>query len=425
MNAAYDAYCRYDENKMRQLLNDVTEQDVLALSDTLQYCFYYCNAGLMSSDDKADKALLLDYINKAIHLREKSLVIRHSEYLELLWAKGSELEDSDPAAATKVYQRGIIVGQGIVNKGNDAINHWFGQILANLGNLYQKRGYIDQAISLYREGFSLLSQGYIKDETPDAWIALFSLQLLYYDRQNYQEAIKVNDELLNFFAEHDGRPSRDYADILYFKGNCLNKSGQVNAAIDCYNEGIEMLRGINQYDEKLESLYSNLYMTYVANYRLADAESLIIQAKDFLVHFGKPNNICNYYFSGAQTLLDAGKYEDAERLAMRCEPFIEELSPLARTKIFNTLAVSRLKQNNGKDALQPLTKIDELYHQCNATESIEYAINLHNLGRANMLIGNTAKAIELLTTSKTLQIKLAGDVSEQTRKYLTELGVTE
>ena len=36
--------------------------------------------------------------------------------------------------------------------------------------------------------------------------------------ENYQEAIKVNDELLNFFAEHDGRPSRDYADILYFKG---------------------------------------------------------------------------------------------------------------------------------------------------------------------------------------------------------------
>lgn len=138
LTSAYTAFLNGDEEAVKSNLSNVKEEEIITLPDTLQYTFYYCNAGLMSMDDNADKIKYLDYIEKALKLREKSLGIRHSEYLELLWAKGTELEDSNPDAATKAYQRGIVIGQGIVNRGNDAVDHWFGRLLSSTGALYQK-----------------------------------------------------------------------------------------------------------------------------------------------------------------------------------------------------------------------------------------------------------------------------------------------
>lgn len=422
LTSAYTAFLNGDEEAVKSNLSNVKEEEIISLPDTLQYTFYYCNAGLMSMDDNADKIKYLDYIEKALKLREKSLGIRHSEYLELLWAKGTELEDSNADAATKAYQRGIVIGQGIVNRGNDAVDHWFGRLLSATGALYQKRGYISQAISLYREGFSLTSNGYKKDETPDAWIGLFSLQLMYYNQQNYQEAIKVNDELLAFFNERGANPSHDYADVLYFKGNCLINNGQIDDAIKCYTAGIEMLKGFDDYDKQLESLYSNLYIAYVSHGRLSDAENLMTVATDFFNHHGTPDNICNYYYSGAQALLDSEKYAEAENLALKCEAYLGKMNPANQVSVLNTIGVSRLKQGNGASALEPLKRINYICQQNDAIETDVYAINLHNLGRAYMLMGDSAKAIELLKESHNLQLRLNGKVIETTTKYLTELG---
>lgn len=270
-----------------------------------------------------------------------------------------------------------------------------------------------------------MSNGYKKDETPDAWIGLFSLQLMYYNQQNYQEAISVNNELLAFFNERGANPSHDYADVLYFKGNSLIKNGQIDDAIKCYIAGIEMLKGFDAYDKQLESLYSNIYIAYISHGRLSDAENLMAVATDFFNYHGTPDNICNYYYSGAQALLDYEKYAEAENLALKCEAYLEKMNPANQVSVLNTIGVSRLKQGNGESALAPLSSINSICQQNQATETNIYAINLHNLGRAYMLMGHSAKAIELFKDSKNLQLKLNGKVVETTIKYLTELGATD
>lgn len=425
MRAAYDSFCNGDEAGVINSIKEISEDEILTLPDSLRYCFYYCNAGLMSSQDNSDRVKLLDYINKALSLREKSLGIRNSEYLELLWAKGSELEDSDQAAATKAYQRAIVIGKDLLANEDSAINHWFGRILSDLGALYQKRGYTDQAISLYREGFQRLSPSYVKDEDSSAWISLFSLQLLYFNQGNYTKAIEIDDELLKFFADNDAKPSHDYAQMLYFKGNALSKIEQYVEATKCYTEGIEMLKAYDTYDSELESLYGNLYGILLSAGRIAEAENLTPTIIDYLTHIGKSEHIYNYYFTGANQLLSAGKYEAAENLAVRCEPFLEKSSPIAQVQILNTIAVSRLKQNNGEGALEPLERIKSICLEQNATDTEIYTVNQHNLGRAYMLVGDKEKAISYLKSSIDLQKKLNIEEIETTRCYLNELEKTE
>lgn len=98
------------------------------------------------------------------------------------------------------------------------------------------------------------------------------------------------------------------------------------------------------------------------------------------------------------------------------------MNPANQVSVLNTIGVSRLKQGNGASALEPLKRINYICQQNDAIETDVYAINLHNLGRAYMLMGDSAKAIELLKESHNLQLRLNGKVIETTTKYLTELG---
>ena len=573
---AYQLAWGDQENEARFLISGITESDIVNLSDSTRYMFYYTNAGVYYSNNE-NQSILFDYLNKAIKIRESSIGVQDAEYLELLWGKGSMLEDTDPAGAMKAYQKGFIVSSGFVNTESDSINKcfdeilenlkilyfelgytdqaislykeqlssfWFGKILEGLGRLYYNRGYTNQAISLYREGFTILKEFYEKDNSSEIWGILIDLETLLYQEKRFDEAIEVCNELLQFFLEHDAKPSHDYALVLNLKGNTLREAKKYSESINCYYEAIEMLKGFNLNDAGLESPYGNLYVALIKH---ADYEQAAALETEIIPYFSSRGNIeelINYFYTASNICIDRGDWDKAEQYISKCSPYMVNLESNVKEVILSRLSVCRLNQEDLDGAIdykrqaitvsediltqfknradlcylislqdpyaaltdffvlknglqnnnlvntgiyvQIIDGIINIYHtigdftdaiawlkstleyvesidgtdylsghiqnnigvcylrlndpqsamsyfinnksileKLEMTESIDFSLVLHNIGRSYMLLGDDEKAKENLLAAQTLQIKLNGVVYERTAQYLNELGIDE
>ena len=91
-------------------------------------------------------------------------------------------------------------------------------------------------------------------------------------------------------------------------------------------------------------------------------------------------------------------------------------------EIANQLAVSYLSSDKPQNAQMLLKKI-----VLSESEKLDkenrglLAMIYHNLGRSEMLMNNIKSAKKALEKSKELQIKVFGQVTEKTRKYLDEI----
>lgn len=524
------------------IVKDIKESDIENLCDTIQYQYYYISAARINNEESENKEQLLDYLNKAIKLRENSLGIQDSEYLELLWAKGNALEDDNPSEATKAYQRGVIVGQSIVNKGEFAIDHWFGTLLKDLGVLYENRGYYDQAISLYNEGFELLSKDYVPSDENFSWLPLLSLETLYYKKGDYHSAVLTCDRLLDFFESKGGNPSPEYALMLHFKGTALREEGCLEECSEYHKAAMEMVK---KYDdaESLAEYAGELYLSYIQRNEPELADNLETEMIGFPYCKENPEFLINMFYTASNIKMGINDWKGAEDyIAKSCDYFngvsenITEIvysrialcrlnqEDLAGAKEYKQMAITASKDKNtefcnrldyhyltsfenperaiegfknvlgeiklldyfetdsylkalnyltsyyydnnlnedgysllvndydmitgrfghdhqlgryfdsslgvcclylgkGEDALKFLSPYKESLENMKETETIDYEVALHNVGRAYMLMGETDKAKEHLLASRDLQLKLKGEVMDKTLSYLKELGV--
>ena len=82
---------------------------------------------------------------------------------------------------------------------------------------------------------------------------------------------------------------------------------------------------------------------------------------------------------------------------------------------------------NGKcqKAINTFKELSELIQQIDDEKSINFATNLHNIGRAYMLKGEKQNAIAYLEKAKSLQLNIEGVINNKTNQYLNELGIYE
>lgn len=78
-----------------------------------------------------------------------------------------------------------------------------------------------------------------------------------------------------------------------------------------------------------------------------------------------------------------------------------------------------------KKAINIFKELSDLILQIDGEKSINFATNLHNLGRAYMLKGENKNAITYLEEAKSLQLDIEGTVNNKTNQYLNELGLYE
>lgn len=271
-----------DFKTAENLLADITESDVVEQSDTTKYLFYYCNAGLMDMKEVQSETKT-NYIRKAIALREQSLGIHDSEYIELLCALATELEDADPDAAIPLYEQALVVGMYpfYLKIDDDAAKQAFGRAMWNLAHLYEVKGYEDQLISLYRESFNVLSANYQAGDAT-SYIGLYQLSSYYAQHERYKEAISTINEVLAYIEANEGRNCSGYISASYMLASFYAQSGDLQQAISRYKENIQLTYDtFGRYDENLDLNYGNLYAVLIDAHQIEDADSLLYTLEDY------------------------------------------------------------------------------------------------------------------------------------------------
>ena len=89
------------------------------------------------------------------------------------------------------------------------------------------------------------------------------------------------------------------------------------------------------------------------------------------------------------------------------------------------IGISLMYNGKYKKAINAFKELSNLILQIDGESSVNFATNLHNMGRAYMLKGKNKEAIAYLEEAKSLQLNIEGTVDNKTNQYLNELGIYE
>lgn len=252
--------------EVKSAISGINEGDIAGEADSIKYFFYYLTAGILDYEER--EADLRDrYIDEAIALRESSVGILSSEYLELLWSRSYDLIDSGHEdEAMRLCQKGLVVGHELVEGDYPAARRWYGRLMQLLGELYISKGYHNQGISLYNESFDMLQDMYDEDD-PTSWLPLLALYVYYFEKGMYEEAYQTNERIGEHIRVNGGERTYDYgATYKYQRGNALRLLGRIEEAAESYREGVNLLMELDATtDESLDYLYGNWQYMLVEN----------------------------------------------------------------------------------------------------------------------------------------------------------------
>lgn len=295
-----------DEATRNEILSHLSEEDVLKESDSVKYLFYYCQvAWMIETEQNSD--LNSEYIDKAITLREKSIGILSSQYLELLWCKAINIEEKDTEEAISICQKALVTGESLVRKEDEAAIYWYGSIVEELASLYEQKGYESQLVSLYNLSFDLLSDYYYDEDKAIALSPLILLETYYFNHNRLDEANETTERLIDFLYEKGDTGSAYYAQALYAKGNVLGKCKQVNEAVRCYSKGMDILNASSVTDDELkEYIYANWFFLLLLNENYQEADNVRIEFNEFCSITGRYDVMDRIYLFASQLLEQKG-----------------------------------------------------------------------------------------------------------------------
>lgn len=377
------------------ILKGIPNDSIVLQSDSIKYLYHYCLAGALINMD-GDTTEILKHIKVALNLRESSIGIQNSEYLELLWAKGSELEIRSPMQAMRALQKGVVVGMSLVRTGDWKSQYWYGKIISYLGDCYIKRNYINQAISLFRESFSITSEFYIEGDE-SSWLPLLQLERLYYEKEDYNEAVSVCDEIIEYLKKHNAQNTEQYEMALRFKGNALYKAGKLSPSIQCYESALNIKRELGDLTE-IPELYSNLFLTLVEAGEYAKADTL---ENDFIVILRQEdrlNKMVNCYYIASITLFEKDDFKRAEEYINKCDAFLENLSASAKETIYSQKSKLHLRLNDIEGAKRykelAIANSTHAVVKLNNRVDLAYLISMQDKGKGIEEYAQTMQEIE-------------------------------
>jgi hypothetical protein len=389
-----------DFETAENLLSGIMESDVAEQSDTTKYIFYYCNAGLMDIKEVQSEAKA-DYIRKAISLREQSLGIHDSEYIDLLCALATELEDEAPDAAIPLYERAMVVGMyPFYLKTDDyAAKQVFGKAMWNLARIYEIKGYEDQLISLYRESFDLLSPNYKSDDA-SSYIDLYALASYYGKQNNYTDAINTIKEVLAYIETHEGHNNSNYIRTLPMLASFYTHNGDLQQAISQYEENIQLIYDtFGRYDENLDSNYGNLFATLLDAQQIDEADRLLDAINDYYNRANNHKGWLNILYGGVVRLEEQQQIDKANDL---CDKIIENISTLSIEEqeiIASKKSLLCYKSNDIAGAVQWQEQAMKLAGELDRDT---FLLALSNLAAVYRISGDLSKSLECYQHLKTL-----------------------
>ena len=387
-------------NAAETLLSDISEANVATQPDLVKYLFYYCNAGIMDLKG-ISSTTKIDFLRKAIALREQSLGVHHAEYTGLLYGLAIELEETDEESAIQLYERALVVGMyPFYAKIDDkSAKHYFGLVMSGLASIYEKKGYEKQLISLYDGAFDLLSSNYIEGSLrPD--VPLYLLASYYEKKKDFVNAIRTTNRTLTYIKNSAGCNST-YIDHLHLQASLYEQSGDLKHAIIAYKEVIQLGRkNWGQYDIKFDAAYRDLYLTLIKAGLIKESNDLTYDVADY---YKKTNNnlgYANLLYSGIEAMVELNKIEEADALCNRILSNMSGLSTQEQAVIYAKKAMLCLTLTNIPEAIKWQTLAISTTDMLNNRDA--YLIRLSDLAYLYMLYGDLKQSLDLYSYLKEL-----------------------
>ncbi len=399
-------------------IQSISEENIKDENDTVQYLYHYCYASGLELVG-GDKTTKIQHINKALKIREAGLGIFNSEYLELHWALGNELENNDVDKAICVYEEALIKGQYLFvqAKNNPAVRYWYGQCLTSLAHCFETKRYHRQVVQAYRAAYSLLKDQYDKEDA-SSYLPLYLLSS-YYSLQckDYEKSITVMNEVMQYIKEHEGENNKRYTGCLYSIAADFGKQKKYDQAIEHYNKAISILKNCNSdYDVDMGQNYNNLFLLYIEQGNIEKALAL----RPVVVDYYRHNNQMEDYY---KMLWVASKIIPYEKVQMFNKEIYAELDnftdnqkidlflQLAETSLYkekNIQVITSEKTNEISDLLHEASRLSEPIFSAN---DIRYLRCLYGYAELNLIKGDSIAALESLYSVRSSLQKIQADTT--------------
>lgn len=400
-------------------IQGLSEEQLNAENDTVQYLFHYCYAGGLDLVN-GDKTVKIQHINKALKIRETKLGIFSSEYLELQWALGNEIENNDVDKAINIYEEALIKGQYlfIKAKSNPSVRYWYGQCLTSLAHCFEIKKYHKQVVQAYRAAFSVLKDQYDKDDA-SSYLPLCQLAF-YYSHQckDYDKSISVMNEVMQYIKEHEGENNKKYVGCLYSVATDLGKQKNYDQAIEYYNKAINILKNCySEYDVDMGRNYCNLFLLYVEQGNIEKA----LELRPLLMNYYQHNNQGTEYYKMLWAASKIVPKEKTQKFFKKIYAEFNNFTDNQKIDLYLQMAETSLYEKNKNEqnnALKNMNEISEwLSEACKLSEpiygtnDIRYLRCLYGYADFNLLKGDSIASLKSLYSVRNMLQKIQADTT--------------
>ncbi len=334
----------------------------------------------------------------------------HPELAEALYMKGNILvEMNRPDDGIKAFQEAIEI---LSANGSDN-SELFGLVAGNLFMALISSEKFEESDNVLNR----IKNYSISNNTPTYKNALFSAANRVADMRNYAKSLTYNSNLLNSNITDEER------DIIENQKKTILYNQEVVESLPVLEIAFESLNsGQDDWFETGHKL-SNAYYLVKNHEKNRSVLTEMYQAIDLNKSIGT-----DYYLWVLNNLyglsLDTEEFQAALGFATEKWEYLSRLSDVPviyRYNALNDLVVAKMRSNTLDGIDSDLEKIEKFYRMQYGEMSNEYAIYLHNRGRAYQLQNKFDEAKETLLRSITLQNKLEGKPLERTVNYYMEV----
>lgn len=369
-----------------QLYNCITQDDIDNMPDSVLLKYHYLG-GLLNGDiQNFPKAI--EHFSKAKRLCETKLGIHTIIYMEIMCGLGDEYSAmGENAKALEIFQEAIVKSMAI----RDYARIPFCNLLIGLAECCETLGRFNEIPNHLMDAWFYWD----KNEKPLATITYFPLWHLeqFYKRYSmYDEAIAVNDKILDFIISTGGDNHPELCNALYMRGCIFFDAEKRKEAIAAYERAISVANENGNSDfDILGHIYGNLIGSLAFEKEIQRCKEQLQTLQSYCIATNNSKYYANTVYHCALILEGLYCYDDA--LA-----FIE----LIPSDVLSTDERSQIKdmQNTYSQKIQLLSDFENLVKDqalLSVGTSDWYDVS-YDIASAYMTNGNFQQCFKMLET---------------------------
>jgi tetratricopeptide (TPR) repeat protein len=310
--------------------------------------------------------------------------------------------------ASKLYKESLRIYKELGDKSGIATT------LRNLGNIHLHQGNYEEAVKKYNQSLKIAEE--LGDKSGIAK-ALHNLGNIHYFQGNYEEAVKLYNQSLKMGEELRNKSGiaktlRNLGNIHYFQGN-------YEEAVKLYNQSLKMGEELRNKSGIAKTLH-NLGNIHYSQGNYEEAVKKYNQSLRIAEELGDKSGIATTLHQLGNVQCDQGNYEEAVKLYNQSLKMKEELGD--KRGIANSLGqlgMIHLHQGNYEEAVKLYNQALKIDEELGNKSGI--ASTLHQLGRIDEEEGECSGALRNYFSSLSIFEKLNSPDKEIVTRSISRL----